>query len=273
MGWHACLFLPNACLGLPWWSGAKPSCSQLRGLGFNPWSRNYILHAATKTQCRQIKTHMYTCVCAHVSHTRGWPRAWEIVEQGQQKAPCQPLWGRGPPGLMAEPPPHPASFLRVTQEERGGEEAAGGRQTPGPGGGGSSAGRRRHTGTNSPPAALASPALPAGYLQTAGAWRRFPEIKKIVQSDIVLGGWPGNQEQRPRVTGSGRSSSGHPRCLRGHRKWLASCSRYPSAPPGCTSACPAWILGSLSLPTFLDWHPPNSGQIPPPSLWNSEMLV
>ena len=27
-----------------------------------------------------------------------------------------------------------------------------------------------------------------GYLQTAGAWRRFPEIKKIVQSDIVLGG-------------------------------------------------------------------------------------
>ena len=39
----------------------------------------------------------------------------------------------------------------------------------------------------------------------------------------------------------------------------------PVTPPGCTSACPAWILGSLSPPTFLDWHPPNSGQIPPPS--------
>lgn len=106
----------------------------------------------------------------------------------QRKAPCPSLTEKGPLGPMAEAPrPTPLPSYAVRQEERGGEAAAGGRQTPGPGGGGSSAGRHTHTGTNSLPAALASPALPAGYLQTAGAWRRFPEIKKIVRSDTVLG--------------------------------------------------------------------------------------
>ena len=107
----------------------------------------------------------------------------------QQKAPCPSLMERGLLGLMAEAPrPTPLPSFAVRQEERG-EVAAGGRQTPGPGGGGSSAGRHMHTGTNSLPAALASPALPAGYLQTAGAWRRFPEIKK--SSGVTLfSGWP-----------------------------------------------------------------------------------
>lgn len=63
-----------------------------------------------------------------------------------------------------------------------------GRQTPGPGGAGSSAGRRRRTGTSSPPAALASPALPVGYLETSGVWHKFPETKKIVQSYNVSPG-------------------------------------------------------------------------------------
>lgn len=48
---------------------------------------------------------------------------------------------------------------------------------PGPGGADSSAGRRRHTGTSNPPAALASPVLPMGYLETAEVWHKFPEIK------------------------------------------------------------------------------------------------
>ena len=51
------------------------------------------------------------CVCLCVSHIHGWPRAREMVEQVQQKAPCQPLRERGPLGLMAECPPRPASFL------------------------------------------------------------------------------------------------------------------------------------------------------------------
>lgn len=54
--------------------------------------------------------------------------------------------------------------------------------TPVPGGACSSAGRHRHTGTSNPPAAPASPALPAGHLETTGAWHKSPEIQKVVQS-------------------------------------------------------------------------------------------
>ena len=34
---------------------AKTLCCQWRGHGFDPWSGNYIPHAATKTQCSQKK--------------------------------------------------------------------------------------------------------------------------------------------------------------------------------------------------------------------------
>lgn len=113
-----------------------------------------------------------------------------MAEQGT-KQPCWPLRE----GVTASAPRSPRGPSPTGQElgclllpsSAGRQEArAGGEaalwQTPGPGDAGSSAGRRRRTGTSSPLAALASPVLPERDLQTAGAWHRFPEIKKIVQN-------------------------------------------------------------------------------------------
>lgn len=94
-----------------------------RGLGLIPGqgATSYMLQL--KPSAARLK-HACARVCVRVSRTSGWPRAWEIGEQGQQKAPCQPLQGRGPLGLLAEPPPHPASFLRG---QTGRERRRGGR--------------------------------------------------------------------------------------------------------------------------------------------------
>lgn len=108
---------------------------------------------------------------------------------------CRWLWSGGQdtlgslswcPDLFPAPMPRshrcaaagPASGVTsCTVQAEGTEWRSPRRLVPGPGGADSSEGQRRHTGTSNPPAALASPVLPMGYLETAEVWHKFPEIK------------------------------------------------------------------------------------------------
>ena len=55
---HTCYF-NNYLLGLPGGPVTKPSCSQCRRPGFDPWSGNLILHAATKNFHDATRDPMY----------------------------------------------------------------------------------------------------------------------------------------------------------------------------------------------------------------------